>query len=116
MNLQRLCQLKILALKSHYNFLIMLLIIALDIMICLILSLSQDLYFFRVLISNLNLNKNFPKSLLDLQIEYFTFLNKNNLDPIKFSISYILRSNLTNFFLIGVNNSKQLKDIINKGI
>ena len=53
-----------------------------------------------------------PKELHNLQKEYHILLKDKRFNPVSFATSFVVSSDLVDFFLVGVDSKKQLQDIL----
>ena len=53
-----------------------------------------------------------PKELHNLQKEYHKLLKDKRFNPVSFATSFVVSSDLVDFFLVGVDSKKQLQDIL----
>jgi aryl-alcohol dehydrogenase-like predicted oxidoreductase len=53
-----------------------------------------------------------PKELQNLQKNYHEKLAKNNLDPVSIAVSFVAQNDVVDYFLIGVDSEKQLKELL----
>jgi len=58
------------------------------------------------------LKKHAPRELYELQNKYHAKLNKHNLDPLRVAISAVANEEYIDYFLIGVDTSEQLEEIL----
>ncbi len=65
-----------------------------------------------ILASDNRLRSNAPEGLLNLQEEYHSHLNDQNLDPVNFAVSFVINSDCADYYLLGVETKKQLNDIL----
>ena len=68
--------------------------------------------FLQGLLASINIPKDAPIELLNLQKEYHYRLAKHNLEPIGFAISFTSRNDSVDYFVVGVDSEKQLKEIL----
>jgi len=75
---------------------------------------ARSLFLQGILISKLNNNSiNKKKKLLNkFQKIFFDMCKENNIDPIEFNLSYMLKKNHFDYFIIGINSKKNLKKIL----
>lgn len=70
-----------------------------------------------VFLQGLLLNKanilNMPNKIKLFQSKYFDLLKKLNIDPLNFILSFLNNNKNFNYFIFGIDNSKQLKKIFN---
>ena len=53
-----------------------------------------------------------PTELLNLQKAYHNRLTDHHLDPVGYAVSFVIRNNFVDYFLVGVDTEKQLQDIL----
>ena len=74
---------------------------------------ARSIFLQGLLVSASGLRTDAPVGLLDLQKVYHSKLAVRNLCPVDFAVSFVVYSNAVDYFLIGVDTAKQLKDILN---
>tara|TARA_Y100000310_G_scaffold32587_1_gene30873 strand:+ start:770 stop:1636 length:867 start_codon:yes stop_codon:yes gene_type:complete len=77
---------------------------------------ARSVFLQGLLASPYGLRPNTPLELLKLQKEYHDRLANYNLEPIGFAVSFAALNNALDYFIIGVDTAKQLKDILNLDI
>ena len=73
---------------------------------------ARSIFLQGVLISREHLQSQALNTLKKLHEEYHLFLQKNNIDPLRFALSYTYSSDDLDFFLIGVDNKEQFNQLV----
>lgn len=75
--------------------------------------IARSLFLQGILISKINKNLINKKKLLHkFQEKFFGLCEENDIDPIEYSLSYILKKKHFDYFIIGANSKKNLKKIL----
>jgi len=74
---------------------------------------ARSIFLQGILASKNDLRSNAPKELIELQKEYHDKLAVYHLSPADFAVSFVARNDAVDYFLIGVDSAKQLRDILN---
>lgn len=74
---------------------------------------ARSIFLQGILASRCKLDKKAPKPLLELQMNYHSFLNKREINPLKYALSFAYFADNVDYFLIGVDTSQQLNEILN---
>jgi aryl-alcohol dehydrogenase-like predicted oxidoreductase len=74
---------------------------------------ARSIFLQGVLTSSRGLIENAPEPLVNIQMNYHSLLNKWEIDPIDFAISFVFCSKNVDYFLIGVDTRDQLNEILN---
>ena len=56
--------------------------------------------------------KNLDKKTISAHKKYFIYLKKNNIDPLKFCLSFINSVRKFDHYILGTNSTSQLKEIL----
>ena len=73
---------------------------------------ARSIFLQGLLVSKNALRFNAPKELINLQKKYHDKLTDHNLDPVEIAVSFALCSDSVDYFLIGVDSAKQLRNIL----
>ena len=73
---------------------------------------ARSIFLQGVLASKNSLRKGSSRKLKDIYEKYHQYIRSYNIDPIQAAISFIEKNNNVDYFLVGVDNLKQLKKII----
>ena len=72
---------------------------------------ARSIFLQGLLASEGELRPDSPKELQNLQKNYHEKLAKKNLDPVSIAVSFVTQNDVVDYFLIGVDSEKQLKEI-----
>jgi len=73
---------------------------------------ARSVFLQGLLASPNRLRPNAPEELMKIKKEYHKFLDKHHLDPISFSLHFVMNSDCADYFVLGVDTEKQLNDIL----
>jgi len=74
---------------------------------------ARSIFLQGLLTQNGCLRDNAPKELVRLNNNYHSKLSQYNLNPVKFSISFVYNARIADYFILGVDNLKQCAEILN---
>ena len=73
---------------------------------------ARSVFLQGLLVSKNGLRVHAPEELLNLQKKYYSQLINHKVNPVNFAVSFVANNNSVDYFLIGVDSEKQLRDIL----
>ena len=77
---------------------------------------ARSIFLQGILASPNRLRNDAPRQLSEMQKKYFKIINAYKLDPKELAISYVAKSEHTDYFLVGLDSQEQLHEIITSSI